>query len=391
MTNPSRLVVLTIAPLSLFLIVGCAKSNAGLSAADIFVAKTDGDVQSRFSRIHDLETRLKKRTNVDLGEFRKELIAYCDAVVATADSIVSDPRAADSQKSQAIDYAFKALEQRSEAAPDEALKRLQEQTDLIENQGRGTLIAALGSYHHVKGLIATDDRAFKDSEHRATALDAAVAKLAAATPPHPDSTTLLEQLANRAEKSGDLKRERILYTLLVDEFPEDPAAARAKNILNRINLVGKEVPDFRGVDPKGKVIDLKDLRGRPVVVFYWSDEVDKGMTEMALMVGIISRYEKSDVAFIGINMEGRGAKTVQMAQESKLHWLQIVPPANLASTDAPPELATRFGIESAPYDLLFDREGRLVTFGTDFKAIEPALKTLLQEGNSTPEKSTAAR
>jgi peroxiredoxin len=189
---------------------------------------------------------------------------------------------------------------------------------------------------------------------------------------------MLEQLAQKAEVKGDLKREKILYGLLATHFPDEPLAQRARRILKRLDLLQTVVTDFRGVDENGKPVDLKDFRGKVVVVFYWSDQSENKVTAMSDLINEMKKYPKSDVVFVGINMDARGEKALEYAKQSGLTWVRIVTPANTEDplADQTPELATRFGVESAPYHLIFDREGHLVACGASFRSVKPALDKL---------------
>jgi cytochrome oxidase Cu insertion factor (SCO1/SenC/PrrC family) len=379
MTFSSRFAVAAIAAASFGLCLGCGGQQSKLSPQAIFVAKTDGDVQSRFSRIHDLKTRLQSRSTVDLDDFRTELIAYSDSVVETANSIVRDPKAADSQKSQAIDYAFEAIADRGEAAPKDALKQLADEVDLIEGLTRGTVLASQTLLHHVRGLDSADDAAFDGHETRSTTLAAAIQRLAAASPKHPDIPEMLDLLARKAEHRGDVKREKILCELLTTHFPDDPLAERAKRTLKRINALQTVLTDFQGVDENGKTVDLKNYRGKVVVVFFWTDQGGQNAVGLSEAINEMHRNKDTDVVFIGISIDAHGGRAAEYSRQAGVQWVQIVESGNQEDplADQTPELAKRLGIDSAPYYLIVDRQGRLAAFGPAFPTVRPVFDRLV--------------
>jgi hypothetical protein len=378
MTFSSRFAVAAVVAASACIGFGCGQPTK-LNPQAIFVPKTDGDVQSRFSRIHDLKTRLQSRSTVDLDDFRAELIAYSDSVVATANSIVRDPKAADSQKSQAIDYAFEAIQDRGEAAPKDALKQLADEVDLIEGLTRGTVLASQTLLHHVRGLDAAGDAVFDDPANRSASLDAAIQRLAAASPKHPEIPEMLDLLARKAEQRGDVKREKILCELLTTHFPDEPLGERAKHTLKRINALQTVLTDFQGVDENGKTVDLNDYRGKVVVVFFWTDQGGQNAVGLSEAINEMHRNKDKDVVFIGISIDAHGNRASEYSRQSGAQWVQIVEPGNQQEplADQTPELAKRFGIDSAPYYLIVDRQGRLVAFGPEFRSVRPVFDRLV--------------
>jgi peroxiredoxin len=156
--------------------------------------------------------------------------------------------------------------------------------------------------------------------------------------------------------------------------------------------VGKVVPDFGGLDPEGKPLDLKDFRGKAVLVFFWADDMETKSTDIGLMIAGMRPYSPSEVVCIGVNMDGGPDKARSFARKTSLDWPQIVSPLESDSfSDKPvPQLASRFGISAAPYELLFDQEGRLIACGVGFKSVEPALNALIPPKTAASAKTAAA-
>ena len=116
---------------------------------------------------------------------------------------------------------------------------------------------------------------------------------------------------------------------------------------------GTAMPDFRFADPAGKVLELKALRGTPVLLNLWATWCAPCVTEMPLLDQLAAQM-KGKLRVLTVSQDMEGDKTVApfFAARKFAHlepWL-----------DPESELAFHFGGANLPMNVLYDASGREV-------------------------------
>jgi peroxiredoxin len=133
------------------------------------------------------------------------------------------------------------------------------------------------------------------------------------------------------------------------------AAAAAAQPTMRVALVPagerKPAPEFALQDSAGKRADLKDYRGKVVVLDFWATWCHGCKMEIPWFAEFEKTYGKQGLAVIGVSMDEGGWNVVKpfLAQAH-------VPYRMLLGDEA---MAKRFGIDNLPDTFLIDRAGRV--------------------------------
>lgn len=72
-------------------------------------------------------------------------------------------------------------------------------------------------------------------------------------------------------------------------------------------LVGKAAPPLQGGDPQGQTIDLKQLRGGPVLVTFWATWCAPCRKEMPLVQAAYDKYRARRFAAVAVNVGDKAA------------------------------------------------------------------------------------
>ena len=122
---------------------------------------------------------------------------------------------------------------------------------------------------------------------------------------------------------------------------EDPNAALKQK------WIGKPLPAFELKDVQGKKHTLTSLRGKLIVINFWSTTCAPCLQEMPLLSDLMSKYANHDVAFLAL------------APESVTQVKKIIAKRRFTYTVIP-EAQTLFssvGIESYPYHFIVNEAG----------------------------------
>lgn len=89
---------------------------------------------------------------------------------------------------------------------------------------------------------------------------------------------------------------------------------------------GSQAPDVSGEDQRGQTIRLRDLRGKPVVVYFYPKDGTPGCTKEACAFrDVWSRYDEAGVAVLGVSADDR-ASHAEFAAEHKLTFPLVADP-----------------------------------------------------------------
>jgi peroxiredoxin len=112
-------------------------------------------------------------------------------------------------------------------------------------------------------------------------------------------------------------------------------------------VVGKPIPDFTVETIKKEKISREELKGKVIVINFWSTGCLPCITEMPAFNKLVEEYDKKNVEFLGFNVNyKKGLKKFLKKREFRF---KIVP--NSLS------VATLFGIVAYPATFIVDQNG----------------------------------
>jgi thiol-disulfide isomerase/thioredoxin len=166
-----------------------------------------------------------------------------------------------------------------------------------------------------------------------------------------------------------------------------PRNAQSTAPVAKLSTAGmKLVPDLALKDLDGKEVDLKDFRGKVVLVNFWATWCDPCRTEIPWLIELEKKYGGQGFVVLGVAMDDEGKKVVQPFVEKERfdvngQKLAMNYPILIGDSDAADKfLGGIGGIVGLPTSVLVSRDGKRVknTIGpVDPDKLERDIQSLL--------------
>lgn len=94
------------------------------------------------------------------------------------------------------------------------------------------------------------------------------------------------------------------------------------------------------------------------IIDFWASWCSPCMREMPNLVDIYSSYKEKGLGIIGISLDTDYNRWKDIVENQNMHWLQL---SDLRGWDG--EASNAFGVQSIPYTLLVDHNGKIINQG----------------------------
>ena len=197
--------------------------------------------------------------------------------------------------------------------------------------------------------------------------------LAAFVEKHPKAAEAAEamlQLAFRDEFEGRDAEAIARYGEIAAGFPDTPQARKAAGAARRLESVGKPL-GLTGKTLDGKQVSIEALKGRPVLVHFWSTDCEPCKVDLAQIRELNTKYGQR-IGCIGVAVDGDRAKLAAFLADKPLPWPQLHEDGGLDS-----RLAEEFGILALPTMMLVAADGTVADRNVSITDLEKKLAALL--------------
>jgi peroxiredoxin len=127
--------------------------------------------------------------------------------------------------------------------------------------------------------------------------------------------------------------------------------------------------DFSGRDSRGKPFSLSGLRGRAVVVTFWSPKNRASISQLASMMPLYNQLHNSGLAAVGVSMDPKTSRITDALDDITLPWPQVADQSGLAA---------HYRVDpKAGETFVLDVSHRVVAAGPMGPEIEKAVRQLL--------------
>jgi thiol-disulfide isomerase/thioredoxin len=148
------------------------------------------------------------------------------------------------------------------------------------------------------------------------------------------------------------------------------SAKLLRGVAKRLTLVGNEM-QIKGKTMDGKDFDLRDLKGKVVLVDFWATWCGPCIAEMPHIKAMHAKYNPQGFEVIAISLDASEPPVRQFMANKDIPWPCIFNGAGKESLG----LTEEYGVMAIPLAILVDRDGRVVSLN----ARGPELTRLLEE------------
>jgi thiol-disulfide isomerase/thioredoxin len=142
-----------------------------------------------------------------------------------------------------------------------------------------------------------------------------------------------------------------------------------QQVLKNLDKIGKEI-EITGKTTDGKEFNLKDLKGKVVLVDFWATWCGPCVAEIPNIIEAHKKYHRKGFEVIGVSLDRSDDAIVKFVESRKLPWQSI-------NVEDSKKLATKYGVDSIPHPILVDREGRIASMRARGPLLQQSLERLL--------------
>jgi thiol-disulfide isomerase/thioredoxin len=199
-------------------------------------------------------------------------------------------------------------------------------------------------------------------------------------PDVPEAAKAVLQAAQTAESLGDNEEASRCYLYLVEHFPNDAAARKAAGALWRLGQnhqpMALELPLlYSSRNSRNALFNLEELRGRLVVVYFWTSTSEGVAEEFQKLKQLTDRYAGRGLEIVYVNMDTEPAEGRAFLSGRLTAGVHVYQPGGLDGA-----VAERYGLQKVPQAFLVSRDGTLLKHSLSASQLEAELASRLPRG-----------
>lgn len=123
----------------------------------------------------------------------------------------------------------------------------------------------------------------------------------------------------------------------------------------RVTAIGAQAPDFQQPTPAGHLVNLRDYRGKYVLVEFWASWCKPCRADNPNLLRAYEAYKGRNFEVLGISLDAGRENWLKAITEDQLPWTQV---ADLQGPQN--EAAQRYNVNAIPQNFLIDPTGKIV-------------------------------
>ncbi|MEP7377528.1 MAG: TlpA disulfide reductase family protein [Chitinophagaceae bacterium] len=136
--------------------------------------------------------------------------------------------------------------------------------------------------------------------------------------------------------------------------------------------IGKTAEDFTVSDMNGKPVSLSSYRGKYVLVDFWASWCGPCRAENPNVVNTYNKYHSAQFDVLGVSLDTNKDAWLKAVNNDKLEWKQV---SDLKAWDS--KIVAIYGLKGIPFNMLLDKEGKIIAKNLRGAAFESKLKEVL--------------
>ena len=138
--------------------------------------------------------------------------------------------------------------------------------------------------------------------------------------------------------------------------------------------VGYSAINFTLPDLNGKNVSLSSYKGKYVLVDFWASWCGPCRAENPAVVAAYQKYKGKGFEVLGVSLDQNKDKWKQAVDKDNLTWTHV---SDLKGWQN--EVAQKYGVTSIPFNVLLDKEGKILAKGLRGPALEAKLAEIFGE------------
>jgi peroxiredoxin len=119
--------------------------------------------------------------------------------------------------------------------------------------------------------------------------------------------------------------------------------------------IGTIAPDFSAPNPDGKVVSLKESKGKVTIIDFWASWCKPCRQENPNMVALYKEFHPKGLNIVSISLDKKAEEWKKAIANDKLTWTNI---SNLKDFEDP--IAVQYAIKLIPSTIIIDASGKVI-------------------------------
>ncbi|HSV87391.1 MAG TPA: TlpA disulfide reductase family protein [Bacteroidales bacterium] len=145
-----------------------------------------------------------------------------------------------------------------------------------------------------------------------------------------------------------------------------------QNVEERL-AAGNIAPEIALPNPSGEIISLSSLRGNIVLIDFWAAWCNPCRQANPKLRELYDRYRNKGFEIYGISLDRNREQWLRGIEEDRINWIQV---SDLRFWNSP--VVSLYNVEAIPYNVLIDRDGKIIASGLSVAQLEEILSQRLK-------------
>jgi thiol-disulfide isomerase/thioredoxin len=132
------------------------------------------------------------------------------------------------------------------------------------------------------------------------------------------------------------------------------------------------VPEIKLPDINGDMFDVSSLRGKYVLIEFWASWCGPCRIQNPGLRKVYKKYHDKNFEIVAITLDTDALKWKKAVEKDKLTWIQL---GDLKGWEN--SIAKQWGVNAIPFNLLIDKEGRIIDYDLKPKHLDKKLSKIL--------------
>lgn len=225
----------------------------------------------------------------------------------------------------------------------------------VFNQLQEELDALTAKFEPVMKNMQGSDPALLDSLNKAQQVEfsAIAKKYIAANASEPVGAFIAQQFM---QQGHDFKEMEETFKLLSPENQKSKYGTMLSDAIGEAKkFLGEPALDFTQNDVNGKPVSLASFKGKYVLVDFWASWCKPCRAENPAVVAAYNQYKAKNFTILGVSLDSDKQAWLDAIQKDGLTWTQVSDLQQWKNA-----AAQLYGIQSIPFNLLLDPEGKVI-------------------------------